>query len=194
MPDGADPDWAFRSRDVLQLELARITGALIEAEASLTKAQVDVKAAQDQLDLASRGDVTAPPGSMIRSMIVGAGAAVDVGTPVAQWVDCGKLLVDVPLSDVEVALLRTDTAAEVVLEGEKTVRAAKVILTRGAAATLGPADLAAIAKGRRPGVGQAILTLERSPEDAETCAIGQAAYVDFPGIGLVDILRARLRL
>jgi hypothetical protein len=127
-------------------------------------------------------------------MIVGGGAAVDVATPVAQWVDCRVLLVDVPLSDVEVGLLRKDSPADVILEGDKEVRRATVLLTRGAAATLGPTDLAAIAKGRRPGIGQAILALEGAPGDVESCPIGQAAHVDFPGIGFIDVLRARLRL
>jgi hypothetical protein len=69
-----------------------------------------------------------------------------------------------------------------------------VALLRGAAATIGSVDLAAIAKGRRPGIGQALVALEPTEADLETCPIGHAAYVDFPGIGIVDILRARLRL
>ncbi len=28
----------------------------------------------------------------------------------------------------------------------------------------------------------------------EVCPVGRAAYVDFPNIGLIDIVRARLRL
>ena len=36
--------------------------------------------------------------------------------------------------------------------------------------------------------------LEPSDADLETCPIGHAAYVDFPDIGILDILRARLRL
>jgi hypothetical protein len=74
------------------------------------------------------------------------------------------------------------------------MRRGTVILTRGAAATVGRADLAAIAKGREAGVGQALIKLDAFPADIAACPIGQAAYVDFPDIGVIDVLRARLRL
>ena len=114
--------------------------------------------------------------------------------PVASWVDCHVLLVDVPVSDVELALLRKGAAADIVVEGAPAHRHGTVALLRGSAATIGSVDLAAIAKGRRPGIGQALVTLEPSDADLETCPIGHAAYVDFPDIGMLDILRARLRL
>jgi len=68
-----------------------------------------------------------------------------------------------------------------------------VLLIRGAAATLGSRDLAAVAKGRRPGVGQALVTLEATPADVEACPIGRAAFVHFPDVTVLDIVRARLR-
>ena len=71
---------------------------------------------------------------------------------------------------------------------------ARSICTRGAAATVGADDLAALAKGRHPGVGQVLVKLEPSAADIEACPIGAAAYVDFPAIGILDVLRARLRL
>jgi hypothetical protein len=37
-----------------------------------------------------------------------------------------------------------------------------------------------------------ILRLEHTPEDVMACPIGQAAHVEFPGIGVFDVLRARL--
>ena len=79
-------------------------------------------------------------------------------------------------------------------EGEKAVRRGTVLLLRGAAATVGSADLAALAKGRRPNIGQVLVRLDATPEDIETCPIGHAASVDFPDVGIVDIIRARLRL
>ena len=39
-----------------------------------------------------------------------------------------------------------------------------------------------------------ILGLEHTPEGAQDCPIGVAAWVDFPEIDLIDELRARLRL
>ena len=103
------------------------------------------------------------------------------------------MLVDVPVSDVELALLQTDAPAKIVIEGDRQVRLGKVYLTRGAAATVGADDLAALAKGRHSGVGQVLVRFDPSPDDIEACPIGAAAYVDFPDIGMIDILRARLR-
>jgi hypothetical protein len=131
---------------------------------------------------------------MVWSLISGPGAPVQPGSPVASWVDCHVLLVDVPISDVETALLHTGDEAEVVLEGEHVVRAGRVLLTRGSAGTLGSQDLAAIARGRQPGLGQAIVKLEAGAADVRACPIGRTAYVDFPGVGVLDLLRARLRL
>jgi hypothetical protein len=39
-----------------------------------------------------------------------------------------------------------------------------------------------------------IVSLQPTPEDVRKCAIGSAAWADFPDIDLIDILRARLRL
>ena len=88
----------------------------------------------------------------------------------------------------------TDAPASIVIEGDRKVRLGKVYLTRGAAATIGADDLAALAKGRHAGIGQVLVKLEPSAADIEDCPIGAAAYVDFPGIGILDMLRARLRL
>ncbi len=104
------------------------------------------------------------------------------------------MLIDVPVSDVETALLRPGSVAQVVFEGERKVRSGSVILTRGSAGTLGSNDLAALAKGRRAGIGQALVKLTPSGDDIQACAIGRAAYVDFPEVGVFDLLRARLRL
>ena len=68
------------------------------------------------------------------------------------------------------------------------------MLTRGSAATLGRRDLAALAKGRTSGVAQALLTLDADAAELAKCPIGQSAYVRFPDVGLIDVLRARLRL
>jgi hypothetical protein len=99
----------------------------------------------------------------------------------------------VPVSDLELALLQTDAPANVVSEGDRQTRRGKVYLARGAAATVGADDLAAIAKGRHPGIGQVLVQFEPSPADIEACPIGAAAFVDFPDIGIIDMLRARLR-
>jgi multidrug resistance efflux pump len=193
LDDGTDAAIGVRN-----LEEARL--ALNQAKLDFALAQVDIELARKMLDAARSSyekarsaPVAAPPGALVWSQIIAPGSAVQPGSPVASWIDCGVLMVDAPISDVELSLLPKDAKADVVFEGEKKVRRGTVILTRGAAATVGRADLAAIAKGRDAGVGQALIKLDASPEDIAACPIGQAAYVDFPDIGLIDVLRARLR-
>jgi multidrug resistance efflux pump len=192
--DGRNPEWAFQSEDRVLLEIAQATRALADAEADLAEARVAAAAARQAFELISASPITAPPGSLVWSVLAGAGAAVDAGAPVAEWIDCDVILVDVPVSDVEVGLLRKGMSADVVLEGETQVRKGTVLLTRGAASVLGRADLAALAKGRGDGRGQAILSLEPTPAYAKDCPIGVAAWVDFPAIDVIDELRTRLRL
>jgi CRP/FNR family cyclic AMP-dependent transcriptional regulator len=192
--DGRNPEWAFQAEDRVLLEIAQATRALADAEAALAEARASAAAAGQAFALISASPIVAPPGSLIWSVLAGAGAAVEVGTPVAEWIDCDMILVDVPVSDVEVGLLRKGMSAEVVLEGETQVRKGSVLLSRGAASVLGSADLAALAKGHGEDRGQVIVSLEHTPEDAQDCPIGVAAWVDFPEIDLIDELRARLRL
>jgi len=194
LDDGTDAAVSARS-----LEEARL--ALNQAKLDLALAHVDVELARKILSAARSGyqkalsaSVAAPPGALVWSLIIAPGSAVQPGAPVANWIDCSVLMVDAPISDVELSLLPKGARADVVFEGEKKVRRGTVILTRGAAATVGRADLAAIAKGREAGVGQALIKLDAAPEDIAACPIGHAAYVDFPDIGLIDVLRARLRL
>ncbi len=192
--DGRSPEWAFDSEDQVQLEIAQAKRALADAEAALIEARAAAVAARQAFELISASPITAPPGSLVWSVIAGAGAAVEPGTPVIEWIDCSVILVDVPVSDVEIGLLRHGMRADVILEGDTEVRQGSVLLTRGAASVLGAEDLAALAKGHGGGRGQAIVRLEDGMEDANDCPIGVAAWVDFPEIDVIDVLRARLRL
>ena len=81
-----------------------------------------------------------------------------------------------------------------ILEGEKSWHSAKVVGLRGAAETLGAADLAAVAKGRQAGEAQVLLKLQAEAHNFKTCPVGRAAYVHFPGAGIGAVLLARLRL
>ena len=179
-----DADPAARARAAMEL-----ANAQVEAETA-EKILASVKGAYEKERLQP---VKAPPDSYIWSLMASPGGFVQPGTPIATWVNCGIMLVDVPVSDVELALLQTNAPARVIIEGDRRVRLGKVYLTRGAAATVGADDLAALAKGRHPGIGQVLVELNPSPADIEACPIGAAAYVDFPDIGVLDILRARLR-
>jgi CRP-like cAMP-binding protein/biotin carboxyl carrier protein len=192
--DGIDPDWNDRSRDEVRRDIARGVAELAEAEATLANARHVAATDASALERTSAGSVTAPPGSLIWSVIVGPGMAVNIGSPIAEWLDCSVMLVDVPASDIEVALLRPGMEAEVVLEGEHQPRQGTILLTRGSAGTLGRDDLAALAKGRSAGRGQVLLQLEPTPVDIATCPIGLSAFVEFPQVDPIDMLRARLRL
>ncbi len=192
--DGNDPDWGSRALQELDQALAQAAFAKKEAEAQMNAALIHARATEETyLDL-RHGTVRAPGNAMLWSTIVGERAAVDIGSPVATWIDCTQLMIDVPLADAEIALLKSGAVATVVLEGESRVRKGRVILTRGSAATIREDDLAAIAKGRGDGVAQVLLALESEESDHDACPVGHAAYVDFPEIGIIDVLRARLRL
>jgi CRP-like cAMP-binding protein/multidrug efflux pump subunit AcrA (membrane-fusion protein) len=192
--DGTDPDWNDRRRDQLRHDIARGVADLAEAEATLANARHVAATDASALERTSAGAVSAPPGSLIWSVMVGAGTAVNIGSPIAEWLDCSVMLVDVPASDIEVALVRPGMEAEVVLEGEQQPRQATILLTRGSAGTLGLDALAALAKGRSAGRGQVLLRLEPTPEDVAACPIGLSAFVEFPQVDGIDMLRARLRL
>ena len=71
---------------------------------------------------------------------------------------------------------------------------AHVTNIRGAAETIGAADLAAVAKGRNRGDGQVLLKLDAGRDDYTICPVGLAAYVHFPTAGVLAVLAARLGL
>jgi multidrug resistance efflux pump len=192
--NGEDPAWVRGSRMELKLEKKRARLELRQAQAELSKAETDVEAAQEDLERLSEATVRAPPGSIVWSEPVARGAAVASGQTVATWLDCSVLMIDVPLADAEVSLIKPGMAAEVILEGETETRRADVLLTRGSGSTLGKEDLAAVAKGRRDGVAQVLLDFSRESGNFEECPVGRAAYVDFLDIGLIEVIRARLRL
>lgn len=191
---GEDPEWVRGSRMELKLEKQQTRLELRQAQAELELATAALKETAAEFQRLSEGAVSAPPGSVVWSERVAPGATVRAGTPIAEWLDCSDLMVDVPVSDAEVSLLKPGMDADVLLEGESVTRKARVLLTRGSASTLGRGDLAALAKGRHEGVAQVLLELPQNTGDFPSCPVGRAAYVDFPDIGLIDVIQARLRL
>lgn len=191
---GDTPDWLHYGEFELKLEERRVRHDLHQAIADLSEAREGLQLAQATLEQLSRSVVDAPPGSIVFSVLATPGATVQAGAAIVEWVDCSILLVDVPVADAEASLIQTGDEAEVILEGENGTRDATVEMVRGSSATLGRADLAAIAKGRTEGIAQAILSLDAGVAEFNRCPVGRAAYVRFPGVGLLDVLRARLRL
>ncbi|MCP4328425.1 MAG: hypothetical protein GY791_08315 [Alphaproteobacteria bacterium] len=194
LADGSAPDWVRYSELELRLEQNRAHYDIHETRAAHIEAQKDFEAEQRMLATLSEASVTAPVGSFVFSVVAPPLGTVAVGDRIIEWIDCANLMVDVPVSDAELPLIPIGAPAEVVLEGDSRVRSATVLLTRGSAAALGRTDLAAIAKGRVQGVAQALLTFEVDASEFDRCPVGHAAYVEFPDVGLLDIITARLRL
>jgi multidrug resistance efflux pump len=194
LDDGTDAAIAARDLDEARILLSQTESDIIVAKVDIASARNLLAAAKGIYETTRRIEVQAPPGALVWSLITAPGAAVQPGAPVASWIDCSDMLIDVPVSDVELALLTKGAPANVILEGEQKIRRGTILLTRGAASTIGQDDLAAIAKGRYPGVGQVLVRIQPTPADVAACPIGQAAHVDFPEVGLIDIVRARLRL
>ncbi len=192
--DGEDPAWVRGSRMELKLEKKRTRLELQQAEAELKQAQVDLAAVLKDLARRSEATIRVPPGSIVWSEPVAKGATVVSGQTVATWLDCSVLMIDVPVADAEVSLIGPGMEAEVILEGDSEVRKASVLMTRGSASTLDRDDLAALAKGRSDGIAQVLLDFSHEHGGFEECPVGRAAYVDFLDIGLIDVIRARLRL
>lgn len=191
--DGASLDWAYSDRRDAKTEIKRARQQFEQAQAEAELARHALVAARNVFDLQRRAPVTAPPGAIVRSMLVGGGATVGVGDPVAKWIDCHELFVDAPVADAALPLIPVGSVANLILEGESRWRQARVAELRGAAETVGAADLAAVAKGRRPGDAQVLLKLEDAAS-FDFCPVGQAAYVHFPTAGVFDVLWARLGL
>ena len=64
---------------------------------------------------------------------------------------------------------------------------------RGKAAGMPIAVMLGLARDRIPAYATA-RTIEPKPEDVARCPIGLAAFVEFPQVDVIDMLRARLRL
>lgn len=192
--EGDTPSWVYYSALELDLERRRARHARHTAERDRKVAQRDLQNASRVLAALAQADVTAPPGAVVQSVVAAPGQTVREGDPVLEWIDCSAPLIDVPVSDAELPLIRPGAPAQVILEGESVVRDGAVAMTRGASATLDRADLASVAKGRTPGLAQVLVRFDVPPAPEEGCLVGRAAYVEFPGVGLIDVVRARLRL
>ena len=117
---------------------ARAAMELADAKVEAENAEKILASVKSVYEAAKLQPVKAPPDAYVWSLIAGPGDFVRAGAPVATWVDCGFMLVDVPVSDVELALLDTDAPARVIIEGDHKVRLGKVYLTRGAARRSAP--------------------------------------------------------
>lgn len=193
-PDGTSLPWAYGDWQESKTEIKGARLQLQQARSAESEASQALDAAREAFRLKEKAPVLAPPGATIRSVIVGRGATVGLGDPVAKWIDCNDLFVDAPVSDAALPLIPLGSKAEAILEGDGRWREAHVVALRGGAETLGAADLAAVAKGRQQGDAQVLLKLDGDPHEFASCPVGRAAYVHFPSAGVLAVLLARLGL
>lgn len=126
--------------------------------------------------------------------MVGEGTAVNIGSPIAEWLDCSVKLVDVPASDIEWRWSGREWRPR---------WCSRARIGHGRPPSCSPAARPApwgwtpSQPWRRaaPPVGvKVLLRLEPTPEDIAACPIGLSAFVEFPQVDPIDMLRARLRL
>lgn len=185
--DGNEPDWSAR-HDPLVLERETL-----ESAHAVSTADAKAAAARDWYEHQQRAVLEAPSGAVVWNRQAAPGTYVGAGAPVASWVEPSVLLVDAPVSDLEISLLPAGTRAMVRIEGEHGTREGVVLFTRGSAAPLDTQELATTARGRKPGTAQVIVRLNSSPADAGQMVIGRPAHVTFPGVSVLRLLGARLR-
>lgn len=139
--NGDVPNWVRRNELVLQLELQKAHRNLHGLELIFKERLKDLMESQKTLDKLSNAQVTAPEGSTVFRVLVSPHATVSAGDRIIEWGNCSLLLIDAPVSDVELPFIKSDSEAIVYLEGEDFPRKARVLLTRGSSATLGPDQL-----------------------------------------------------
>lgn len=192
--DGNNPNWVFDSTDLLELRIIETEKALAEAHSERQKRRREFDAAQEQLKRMQEAIVLVTPGSLIWSVQVGPNSTVGRGAAVLEWVQCDNLLVDVPVSNLDLPFLKIGDAAEVSIDGVSNSISGIIEDIRGSAGRLGVQDLAAVSEAGASTSGQVLVQLLDRSFAPETCPIGQPAYVDFPSVGPIDRLRAFFRL
>ncbi|MEM1353215.1 MAG: hypothetical protein AAGF27_12785, partial [Pseudomonadota bacterium] len=192
--DGSNPDWADHSNDIFELRLAEAEDDIAEEEATLDTLLRRQTALQDHLDRTSRATVALPAGSTIQSVAVVDGTTVEPGDLLFEWIDCGDLLVDVPVSDLGVELFAEGMGAEVVLGGYATPLEGRILEVRGAGNRLGRDDLAAVAGDPGSAHAQVLVALQAPLGQGDECPVGQSAFVTFNDVTMLDRLAAYFRL
>ena len=129
LDDGTDAAIAARDLDEARILLSQTESDIVVAKVDIASARNLLAAAKGIYETTRRIEVQAPPGALVWSLITAPGAAVQPGAPVASWIDCSDMLVDVPVSDVELALLTKGAPANVILEGEQKIRRGTILLT-----------------------------------------------------------------
>jgi len=188
--DGKEPEWSWRSLDEIRLETVRTARQVAELADEVNTSREILANEQKNLDVASGATLAVPAGMTIWSTTASDGISVTRRERLFTWIDCGHLLLDVPVTETMATLAVQGTRAEVTLEGERDSRKATVVLSRGASSHLTKAELVSLPDWRKTDA-QVIVAFDNSAAIAD-CPIGRRAFVRFPDIGMFQYVRAYL--
>ena len=174
----------------IQDEIGQAGAELGAARASERESLHVLMTEREAYRVKQRATVKGPPGAILYS-IVGGGAAVQAGDPVARWIDCDELLVDVPVFDPWLRLLSVGARGQAMLEGESLWRDGEIVALRRSGDGVDGRELATVAEGRDRGAGQVLLKLAATAGDFGRCPVGRAAYVRLPDLDLLARFRFR---
>jgi hypothetical protein len=178
---------AERGRDG-ENEIGRVGAELGRAKAAEREGLQVLMTEREAYRLKQKATVKAPRGATLHSILIGA-TSVEAGDPIARWIDCDELLIDVPVFDPWLRLLAVGGRARAMLEGETVWRAGEIVALHRSANVVDARELAAVAKGRDRGAGQVLLRLAAMSGDFDRCPVGRAAYVRLPELDLLARLR-----
>jgi CRP-like cAMP-binding protein len=190
LEDGKEPEWSWRSLDELKLEMQRTERASRETAEEVGTLQASLENERKNLGAAADATFRVPAGMTIWSASASNGISVTRGQRLFTWIDCSRLMVDVPVIDTLAALVDTGSRAEILLEGEDKPRPGIVLMSRGSSSRLGREVLASITEWRKS-AAQVIVELQE-PGTVAGCPIGRRAFVRFPDLTLMKFLRAYL--
>ena len=189
--DGKEPEWSWRSIDEIDLESARASRAVSDAQEEVNTARSILAEERKNLQALSTVSIRVPPSMTIWSSTINNNAAVKQGDKLFSWIDCRVLLVDVPVTETLAALLQQGMRASVLVDGDPETRSGTVLLTRGASSRIGRSDLASISRGHKSWTAQVVVAIDEAAS-IQGCPIGRRAFVGFPDIRLIQYLRAYL--
>jgi multidrug resistance efflux pump len=190
LEDGKEPEWSWRSMDEIRLESARTARAIRDAQRELETAKASLAKEQGNLLAASSAPLTIPAGATIWSVAATEGAFVERGEQLLTWIDCSRLMVDVPVTETTATLIEEGARAEVTVDGEDRRRAAVVVMSRASSSPLPKGELIS-ARSWRQSSAQVLVRLADG-ERFQGCPVGRRAFVRFPDLRIMQFVRAYL--
>lgn len=188
--DGKEPEWSWRSMDEIRLEAAKTARALRGAQQDLKTAKENLAKEQRNLAAASEASIVIPAGATVWSAAATEGAFAERGDRLFTWIDCSRLLVDAPVTETTAALVKEGASAKVTLEGEHEPLDGIVVMSRAASSRLSKGELISV-RTWRESAAQILIRLENAGALMD-CPIGRRAFVRFPGLSIMQFVRAYL--